>query len=63
MRRLQVLYRDVEFVPEGLQHLDFSLSSQYLCNFSIFQSAADTWAIDQLLPVVPLTGMGQAPRY
>ncbi|GAC27365.1 biosynthetic arginine decarboxylase [Brumicola pallidula] len=61
MRRLQVLYRDVEFVPEGLQHLDFSLSSQYLCNFSIFQSAADTWAIDQLLPVVPLTGMNKRP--
>ncbi|MFT6414328.1 MAG: arginine decarboxylase, partial [Glaciecola sp.] len=61
MRRLQVLYRDVEFVPEGLQHLDFSLSSQYLCNFSIFQSAADTWAIDQLLPVVPLTGMDKRP--
>ena len=61
MRRLQVLYRDVEFVPEGLQHLDFSLSSQYLCNFSIFQSAADTWAIDQLLPVVPLTGMDKEP--
>jgi arginine decarboxylase len=51
----------VEYVPEGLQHLDFSLSSQYLCNFSIFQSAADTWAIDQLLPVVPLTGMDVAP--
>lgn len=61
MRRLQVLYRDVEFVPEGLQHLDFSLSSQYLCNFSVFQSAADTWAIDQLLPVVPLTGMNKRP--
>jgi arginine decarboxylase len=61
MRSLQVLYRDVEFVPEGLQHLDFSLSSQYLCNFSIFQSAADTWAIDQLLPVVPLTGMDKRP--
>ncbi|MFQ3250282.1 biosynthetic arginine decarboxylase [Glaciecola sp.] len=61
MRRLQVAYRDEEFVPEGLQHLDFSLSSQYLCNFSIFQSAADTWAIDQLLPVVPLTGMDKEP--
>jgi arginine decarboxylase len=61
MRRLQVKYRNVEYVPEGLQHLDFSLSSQYLCNFSIFQSAADTWAIDQLLPVVPLTGMDVAP--
>ncbi len=61
MRWVQVQYRDVEYVPEGLQHLDFSLSSQYLCNFSIFQSAADTWAIDQLLPVVPLTGMDKAP--
>ncbi|MBF7074295.1 biosynthetic arginine decarboxylase [Glaciecola sp. MH2013] len=61
MRQLQLQYRDVEFVPDGLQHLDFSLSSQYLCNFSIFQSAADTWAIDQILPVVPLTGMDQEP--
>ncbi|AEP31437.1 biosynthetic arginine decarboxylase [Brumicola nitratireducens] len=61
MRRLQVFYRDVEFVPEGLQHLDFSLSSQYLCNFSIFQSAADTWAIDQLIPVVPIAGMHKKP--
>ena len=61
LRWVQIQYRDVEFVPEGLQHLDFSLSSQYLCNFSIFQSAADTWAIDQLLPVVPLTGMDKAP--
>ena len=61
MRRLQVFYRDVEFIPEGLQHLDFSLSSQYLCNFSIFQSAADTWAIDQLIPVVPIAGMHKKP--
>ena len=61
MRRLQVFYRDVEFIPEGLQHLDFSLSSQYLCNFSIFQSAADTWAIDQLIPVVPIAGMHRKP--
>lgn len=61
MRQLQAMYRKIEFVPEDLQHLDFSLSSQYLCNFSIFQSAADTWAIDQLLPVVPLTGMDKEP--
>ena len=61
MRHLQQVFATQEFVPEELQHLDFSLSSQFLCNFSIFQSAADTWAIDQLLPVVPLTGMDQAP--
>jgi arginine decarboxylase len=61
MARLQVWYRKEEYVPEELQELDYSLSSQYLCNFSVFQSAADTWAIDQLLPVVPLTRMNEKP--
>lgn len=61
MERLQKWYSNEEYVPEELQELDYSLSSQYLCNFSIFQSAADTWAIDQLLPVVPLTRMNEAP--
>ena len=61
MGRLQKWYRNEEYVPEELQELDYSLSSQYLCNFSIFQSAADTWAIDQLLPVVPLTRMNEEP--
>ncbi|WP_218396899.1 biosynthetic arginine decarboxylase [Alteromonas lipotrueae] len=61
MARLQIWYRKEEYVPEELQELDYSLSSQYLCNFSVFQSAADTWAIDQLLPVVPLTRMNEKP--
>jgi len=61
MGRLQTWYRKEEYVPEELQELDYSLSSQYLCNFSVFQSAADTWAIDQLLPVVPLTRMNEKP--
>ncbi|MET1219366.1 MAG: biosynthetic arginine decarboxylase [Glaciecola sp.] len=55
MNRLRIKFQGAEFVPEELQSLDFDLSSQYLCNFSIFQSAADTWAIDQILPVIPLT--------
>ena len=61
MGRLQKWYRNEEYVPEELQELDYSLSSQYLCNFSVFQSAADTWAIDQLLPVVPLIRMNEEP--
>jgi len=62
MVRLQAYYAHAEYVPEELQELDYSLSSQYLCNFSVFQSAADTWAIDQLLPVVPLTRMNEKPE-
>lgn len=61
MSRLRTWYANEEYVPEELQELDYSLSSQYLCNFSVFQSAADTWAIDQLLPVVPLTRMNEKP--
>ncbi|WP_018982382.1 biosynthetic arginine decarboxylase [Salinimonas chungwhensis] len=61
MARLRGWYSNQDYVPEELQELDYSLSSQYLCNFSVFQSAADTWAIDQLLPVVPLTRMNEKP--
>jgi arginine decarboxylase len=62
MEHLQHFYSTADFVPEELQELDYSLSSQYLCNFSVFQSAADTWAIDQLLPVVPITRLNEAPE-
>ncbi|MGB2264072.1 MAG: biosynthetic arginine decarboxylase, partial [Glaciecola sp.] len=61
MQKLQLRYAGEEFVPEEIQALEFNLSSQYLCNFSVFQSAADTWAIDQILPVMPLTRLNEAP--
>lgn len=61
MVKLQQRLKHAEFVPEELQELDYNLSSQYLCNFSVFQSAADTWAIDQVLPIVPLTRMNEEP--
>ncbi|GGD71181.1 biosynthetic arginine decarboxylase [Lacimicrobium alkaliphilum] len=61
MARLNQELKQVEFVPEELKGLEYALSSQYLCNFSIFQSAADTWAIDQVLPVVPITRMNEEP--
>ncbi|WP_289028256.1 biosynthetic arginine decarboxylase [uncultured Paraglaciecola sp.] len=61
METLQLRLKTAEFIPEEMQELPFNLSSQYLCNFSVFQSAADTWAIDQVLPVVPLTRMNEKP--
>lgn len=61
MRLVQAAYKNADFIPEDLQGLDYSLSSQYLCNFSIFQSAVDSWAIGQLLPVSPLVGLNKAP--
>ncbi len=61
MIKLQKRLKEVDFIPEEMKELDYDLSSQYLCNFSVFQSAADTWAIDQVLPVIPLTRMDEQP--
>lgn len=47
---------------QELESLEDSLASQYLANFSIFQSAADTWAIGQLLPIIPLTRLNEKPE-
>ena len=52
---------DLEFIPEELQEIPEMLSSQYLANFSVFQSAADSWAIDQVLPIVPITKHNKKP--
>ncbi len=46
---------------EELEKLYEALSRKYLCNLSIFQSAPDSWAIDQVLPVVPITRHNEEP--
>lgn len=48
-------------VPEDLEEVKTKFASQYLCNFSVFQSLADTWAIDQILPVVPISRLNEKP--
>jgi arginine decarboxylase len=61
---MQQIARGLEsenFVSDDLLRLQTSLKSQYLCNFSLFQSAADVWAIDQVLPVVPISRLNEAP--
>tara|TARA_R110002072_G_scaffold534_1_gene3415 strand:- start:22291 stop:24210 length:1920 start_codon:yes stop_codon:yes gene_type:complete len=49
------------FVPEELKNLSVDIAPQYLCNFSVFQSAADHWAIDQILPLVPISRLNERP--
>lgn len=61
MRWLATQANEENFSEQTLESLNESLSSQYLCNFSVFQSTADTWAIDQLLPIAPLTRMNERP--
>ncbi len=59
--KLQKLVKTMEDVPEDLQHLDESLSDTYFCNFSLFQSVPDSWAIKQLFPVMPIHRLQERP--
>jgi arginine decarboxylase len=48
-------------LPKDVQHLDRMLSDIYFANFSIFQSMPDSWAIDQLFPILPIHRLNQQP--
>lgn len=61
MRAITRGLETVDFVSEDLRNAELQISSQYLCNFSLFQSAADMWAIQQVLPIAPLTRLNEKP--
>lgn len=51
----------LKHVPRDLEGIDASLADIYYANFSVFQSLTDSWAIDQLFPVMPLHRMTECP--
>jgi arginine decarboxylase len=53
--------RKLDEVPEELAELEGILSDTYFCNFSIFQSLPDSWAIDQLFPIAPIHRLNEQP--
>ncbi len=55
------LVREMDDVPEDLQGLEALLSDTYFCNFSVFQSMPDSWAIKQLFPIMPIHRLNEAP--
>ena len=59
--KLQKLVQTMDDVPEDLQNLDESLSDTYFCNFSLFQSIPDSWAIKQLFPIMPIHRLNERP--
>ncbi len=50
-----------DVIPEELQDLDRMFASVYYCNFSVFQSIPDSWAIDQLFPIMPIHRHDEQP--
>jgi arginine decarboxylase len=53
--------RKSDKVPEELENLESILSDTYFCNMSIFQSLPDSWAIDQLFPIMPIHRLNEKP--
>jgi arginine decarboxylase len=60
-RKIRRLTEQLEYVPEELEGLDQLLSETYFCNFSLFQSMPDSWAIKQLFPVMPIHRLNERP--
>lgn len=59
--RIKDFINKAEDVPEDLLGFKDDIAKQYLCNFSIFQSLPDVWAIQQVLPIVPTHRLNERP--
>ena len=54
-------FKNQPYTPEEIRKLEDSLADQYLCNFSVFQSLLDHWALGQLFPIMPIARLDERP--
>lgn len=59
--KIRLLSKQLSDIPEDLEKLDEILFDTYFCNFSVFQSLPDSWAIEQLFPVMPIHRLKEEP--
>jgi arginine decarboxylase len=52
----------MKYIPDEVKELEVSLGDQYVCNFSVFQSLLDHWALGQLFPVMPIHRLNEYPE-
>jgi arginine decarboxylase len=55
------MHRGLRYVPDEIKQLEVSLGDQYICNFSVFQSLLDHWALGQLFPIMPIHRLTTQP--
>jgi len=60
-RKILKIAGELDYFPEELEGLDGMLSDTYFCNFSLFQSMPDSWAVKQLFPVMPIHRLNEIP--
>jgi arginine decarboxylase len=61
-QQIVAMHRGLRFVPDEVRELETSLGDQYICNFSVFQSLLDHWALGQLFPIMPIHRLNEAPE-
>ena len=61
IRKINGIVEKIKPIPEELQNFQLALRQTYFANFSLFQSIPDSWAIDQLFPIVPIQRLNQKP--
>jgi arginine decarboxylase len=59
--KINSIIERLKIIPEELQNFQLSLRQTFFANFSLFQSLPDSWAIDQLFPIVPIQRLNQKP--
>lgn len=62
LKRCLDILKDEEEVPEELEHLEGLLADTYFCNFSVFQSLPDYWAIEHQFPIMPIHRLDEEPK-
>lgn len=60
-REVNAITHDLRHAPEELRSVAKMLPEKYFCNFSLFQSLPDSWAIDQVFPVMPISRLNERP--
>jgi arginine decarboxylase len=60
-REVFIMSNEMKHPPEELRQLPRLLSDKYFCNFSLFQSLPDSWAIDQIFPIMPIHRLNEKP--
>jgi arginine decarboxylase len=61
IKKINSIVEKIKPIPEELQNFQLSMRQTYFANFSLFQSIPDSWAIDQLFPIVPLQRLNYKP--
>jgi arginine decarboxylase len=59
--KIRRLIREADEIPDDLSGLDRMLADTFFCNFSLFQSMPDSWAVSQLFPVMPIHRLNEKP--